>query len=632
MKRQITAGAALLLTLLLGACGEEKAGAEEAAQGPVEAVTEDTEDSMQMETSTEEEGSTFAVTLPTKAEDSPVYVGAVPDLPEDMILGMDASSVLAEENSGVKYYSFDGEEQDVFQTFAEAGINCIRLRVWNDPYDSEGHGYGGGNCDVDTAALLGARATRYGMSVCIDFHYSDFWADPQKQFAPKAWENMTYDEKKEALYDFTKESLTDLIDAGVDVSMVQIGNEINNGMAGEKSFSDIIPLLAEGSRAVREVSESCGKDIDVVVHLTEVTNPQKVVGLVQSLEDADLDYDVLGLSYYPFWDGPVSGMQDLVRKMKDTSGKRVVIAETSYCYTMEDGDGFPNSVSADGLLLDGYPASVQGQTSMIRDTVNAAVEAGCEGVFYWEGAWIPVGPADQDNSEIWEKYGSGWASSYAASYDPDDAGKYYGGSSWDNQAFFDFDGNPLPSLNVWKYLRYGTTKESAVEEVTKEETQEEETEESDTAGLENLLFNPGFEDADTSMWQVAYEGTNPTDYQDRAVDAHSGSIAFHFWSENDMEFSLEQTVTGLPSGTYTLEAYAQGGDTDESASFVLYARTSDGEEKTCPYTLTSYRDWQHPVVEGIGVTDGTLTIGIRAKTNAQSWGTVDDFGLYQTEE
>ena len=169
-------------------------------------------------------GSAFTVTLPIGPENSPVYVEAVEGIADDFIRGMDASSVLVEENSGVKYYNFDGEEQDVFQTFAEAGVNYIRLRVWNDPYDENGRGYGGGNNDVSTAIELGKRASRYGMKVCIDFHYSDFWADPKRQHTPKAWENMTLEEKSDALYQFTYDSLKELIESGVDVGMVQIGN------------------------------------------------------------------------------------------------------------------------------------------------------------------------------------------------------------------------------------------------------------------------------------------------------------------------------------------------------------------------------------------------------------------------
>lgn len=404
----------------------------------------------------------FSVTMPTEPEDSPVYVEAVEGISDDFIRGMDASSVLVEENSGVVYYNFDGEEQDVFQTLAEAGVNYIRLRVWNDPYDENGNGYGGGNNDVKTAVELGKRATKYGMKVCIDFHYSDFWADPKRQHAPKAWENMTLEEKTEALYDYTKESLKELLDAGVDVCMVQIGNEINYGMSGETDPDNVLALLKSGSKAVREVSEENKQEIEIVVHYTKINESKKLYQLVKNLNDGGLDYDTIGLSYYPFWDGSMKNMQNVVKTIREEYGKKVVIAETSYCYTSQDGDGSDNSLKGTDDLVDGYPATVQGQTSMIRDVIAAANEAGASGVFYWEGVWLPVGKATENNSPIWEKYGSGWASSYASDYDPEDAGLYYGGCSWDNQAFFDFEGHPLASLNLFKYLKYGTTLSSAV--------------------------------------------------------------------------------------------------------------------------------------------------------------------------
>lgn len=577
--------------------------------------------------------STFTVTLPKGPEDFPVYVEAVPDIADDFIRGMDASSVLVEENSGVKYYNFAGEEQDVFQTFAEAGVNYIRLRVWNDPYDENGRGYGGGNNDVPTAIELGKRASRYGMKVCIDFHYSDFWADPKRQHTPKAWENMTLEEKSDALYQFTYDSLKELIESGVDVGMVQIGNEINYGMCGETSSDNVITLLKSGSRAVREISESNQQDIKIVVHYTRITEAAKLYGLVEKLEANELDYDVIGLSYYPFWDGSMDNMQKVVSKIKGTYGREVVIAETSYCYTPEDGDGSGNSLVGTTDLVDGYPASVQGQTSMIRDVVAAANEAGASGVFYWEGAWIPVGRANENNSPIWEKYGSGWASSYASDYDPEDAGLYYGGCSWDNQAFFDFDGHPLDSINVWKYLKYGTTLESAADytPIEKAETAKENI--VDYSDLPNLVKNPGFEEADTSMWNVTYEGdTNPTDFFNKPEDAYSGDYSFHFFSPDlDMDFSIEQEFTDLERGTYYLTAYSQGGDCDSTALFELYAVTSEGEQ-TDSFALTTYIDWKNPTISEIKVTDGMLTIGVRIKTNPKSWGTVDDFALYRISD
>lgn len=605
----------------------ETTGTEASGDTKTEASEADGTESAQ-DTASENSG-----TQPEGPVDSDVYVEAIPDISDDFIRGMDASSVLVEENSGVTYYNFDGEEQDIFQTFSEAGVNYIRLRVWNDPYDENGNGYGGGNNDVATAVELGKRATKYGMKVCIDFHYSDFWADPKRQHAPKAWEGMSLEEKSDALYEYTKESLTELLDSGVDVGMVQIGNEINYGMSGETSAENVLTLLKSGSKAVREISESYNQDIQIVVHYTRITEKAKLLELVANLEEGGLDYDIIGLSYYPFWDGSMKNMQRVVSLIQENYGKKVVLAETSYCYTSEDGDGNANSLTGINDLVDGYPATVQGQTSMIRDVIAAANEAGATGVFYWEGAWIPVGKATDDNSPIWEKYGSGWASSYASDYDPDDAGLYYGGSSWDNQAFFDFEGHPLPSLNVFKYLKYGTTLSSAVDYTPVEKVEEEPEDTLDVTGLTNLVQNPGFEDADTSMWKVTYAGEeNPTDFFNKPEDAYSGEMSFHFFSEDsDMEFSIEQEFTDLEPGVYYLTANAQGGDTAQDSTFELYA-VVNGEELKDDFKLTTYTDWKTPAVSDIKVTDGTLTIGVRIKTNAKSWGTVDDIGLYKISD
>lgn len=620
---------------------------------------------------------------PEGPEESTIYVEPVDGISDDFYRGMDVSAVLTLENSGVKYYNFDGEEQDVFMTLAQAGVNYIRLRVWNDPYDENGNGYGGGNNDVASAITLGQRATQYGMKVCIDFHYSDFWADPKKQFVPKAWEGMDIEEKSAALYNFTLESLTQILEAGVDVGMVQVGNEINNGMCGETDVANVRKLLTAGSKAVREVAASSGKDILVAVHYTNIDDMKKLDTLLTGLQVKEIDYDIVGLSFYPYWHGTMEDLKNAITHVRNTYGKKVYVAENAYCYTSEDGDGSANSIKGTDDLAEGYSASVQGQANEVRDVCAVASEAGAEGVFYWEGTWIPVGPADADNSSIWEKYGSGWASSYAGGYDPKDAGQYYGGSSWDNQAMFDFTGHPLASLNVFKYLKYGTTAPLVIDtipeivmscnigaevklpdtvsiiyndrseeqvpvtwdaediaaidtenggEFTVAGSLDEGTEVTAIVTVErvNYVQNPGFEDDDTSIWTVTYSGeTNPTDYQVKAADAHSGEVAFHFWSgTSDMDFSIEQSFTDLEPGTYELSAFSQGGDLAADASMELYA-VVDGKELTVPFMLTTYADWQNPTVSGIKVTDGTLTIGVRYQCNKNSWGTLDDVTLHR---
>lgn len=432
--------------LLLSGCSKDVTNNSSSQEHSV-ATSEESKEAV-----SEEQDNTPENTQETEVEKT--WKSAVENLPEDFIFGMDASSVLVEEKSGVKYYGFDGEEQDVFKTFSEAGINYIRLRVWNDPYDENGNGYGGGNNDVPTAIELGKRATEYGMKVCIDYHYSDFWADPKRQHAPKAWEGMSVEEKSDALYEFTKDSLSQLLDAGVDVGMIQIGNEINYGMSGESKFENVVTLLKSGSRAIREVSAEYGKDINIVVHYTRITAKGDVLDLVSKLCDNDLDFDMIGMSYYPFWDGGMDNMSRVLELIQERYGKKAFLAETSYAYTTKDGDGSGNSFSA-GDEVAGYEATVEGQATILHDICEYVNNVGGIGMFYWEGAWIPVGPASQDNSSIWEEYGSGWASSYASDYDPEDAAVYYGGCSWDNQALFDFEGHPLESLKVFDYMRNG---------------------------------------------------------------------------------------------------------------------------------------------------------------------------------
>lgn len=657
----------------LSGCGSQGSAATDTIAEPAVSATVGTTDNT-------------AFPLPEGPEESTIFVEPVDGISDDFYRGMDASAVLALENSGVKYYNFDGEEQDVFMTLAQAGVNYIRLRVWNDPYDENGNGYGGGNNDVATAIALGQRVTKYGMKVCIDFHYSDFWADPKKQFVPKAWEGMDIEEKSDALYNFTLESLTQLLDAGVDVGMVQIGNEINNGMSGETDVANVRKLLTAGSKAVREAAANSGKEILVAVHYTNIDDMKKLDTLLTGLQVKEIDYDIVGLSFYPYWHGTIEDLKNAIIHIRDTYGKKVYVAENAYCYTAEDGDGSANSVEGTDDLAEGYSASVQGQANEVRDVCAAASEAGAEGVFYWEGTWIPVGPADADNSNLWEKYGSGWASSYASGYDPKDAGQYYGGCSWDNQAMFDFTGHPLASLNVFKYLKYGATAPLAVDSIpavtvacnigtdpelpdtvsviyndrseaqvpviwntddvaaidtenggnfTVSGTLEDGTEVTAAVTVEriNYVQNPSFEDADTSMWTVNYSGeTDPTDYQVKAADAHSGEVAFHFWSGSaDMDFSIEQSFTDLEPGTYELSAFSQGGDLSDDASMELYALV-DGRELTAPFKLTTYADWQNPAIPEIKVTDGSLTIGVRYKCNVNSWGTLDDVTLYKIAE
>lgn len=243
-----------------------------------------------------------------KLEGSGLYVKKVENLPEDFIMGMDASCVPALEDSGVVFRDAQGREQDVFKTLAEHGINYIRVRVWNDPFDGAGNGYGGGNCTIDTAVEIGQRATKYGMKLLVDFHYSDFWADPGKQMVPKAWAAMDLEEKSRALYSYTLESLTKLKEAQVAVGMVQIGNETNGAMCGETKWPGVTTLMKAGARAVREVLP----EAMVAVHFANPENTESYASYAANMDYYGVDYDVFASSYYPYWHGTLENLSQVL--------------------------------------------------------------------------------------------------------------------------------------------------------------------------------------------------------------------------------------------------------------------------------------------------------------------------------
>lgn len=402
-----------------------------------------------------------------------INVEKVSNLSDDFIMGMDISSVMSEFASGVTYQDFKGNEIKDITAFCQflkkCGVTHIRVRVWNDPYTDDRKGYGGGNNDIDTAVEIAKGCQAAGLKMLVDFHCSDFWTDPAKQQAPKAWQNYTVDEKATALKTFLSDSLTEINKTDVDIAMVQIGNETNNAFIGEKNVADMCTLFSAGTEAVRTFNTNNGTNIKTVIH---VTNPESsnMTKWAKNLDNNNVNYDILATSYYPSWHGTFDNLRSQLQTVKNTYRKDVMVAETSYAFTLDDTDGHENTIreGTNDTMQSGkqYPFSPQGQASYLRDLIDVVNSAGGLGVYYWESAWITVGDTTgltgvdynnkvADNKIKWETRGSGWASSYSDEYDPGDAGVWYGGSAVDNQALFAADGSPLASINVWDLVKTG---------------------------------------------------------------------------------------------------------------------------------------------------------------------------------
>lgn len=626
----------------------------------------------------------------TDVSSDTLFVKKVENLPEDFILGMDASCVPSLEAGGVKYYDHHGTEKDVYAILAENGVNYVRVRVWNDPRDAAGHGYGGGNCDVSTAVEIGKRATANGMKLLVDFHYSDFWADPAKQMAPKAWRGMSTDEKSEALYAYTKECLELLLSEGVDVGMVQIGNETNGALCGENAstlggWKRITQLMSAGAKAVREV---CPGAL-VAVHFA---NPEKVTNYEsysKNLAYYGVDYDVFASSYYPFWHGTLDNLSEVLERVAKTYGKKVMVAETSYAFTPEDTDFFGNTVGEGGGIVKSYPFTVQGQANLVRDVIETVVNTeGGIGVFYWEGTWISSGGESyEQNLSLWETHGSGWATSYAKEYDPDDAGKWYGGCAVDNQAFFDRNGRAIESLKVFALVRTGNAVENradAIEDtnlildlngdfllpetvnaVMLDNTKQTipvkwhnvDTEAMKNGGVAkytvhgtadgmaatcyvsvvayNFLADWSFEENDGSWVATALGQFDELYVEDKVSDSLTGTKHYHFWGAgaNCVEFTLEQTPSGLKSGTYRYSISIMGGD-GGTTDIYAYVKINGETVYTAPAVITVYNEWHTATIDAIRYDEGdTLTVGLYVKcAGPNAWGKIDDALLNSVKE
>ena len=628
---------------------------------------------------------------PAEVKSDTLYVQKVENLSPDFILGMDASCVPALERSGVRYYDFDGTEKDVFEILSSNGINYIRVRIWNDPYDENGNGYGGGNCDIENAIVVGKRATEHGMKLLVDFHYSDFWADPGKQMVPKAWQGMNFEEKQEALYQYTRDCLQKLKAAGVDVGMVQIGNETNGALCGESATSlggwkRIMELMSAGSRAVREV---CPEAM-VAVHFANPENAASYEGYARNLDYYGVDYDVFASSYYPYWHGTLENLSQVLSKVATTYGKKVMVAETSYAYTEKDTDFSGNTIGEGSAVVKDYPMTIQGQANLVRNVIDTVVNKTTNGigVFYWEGTWISVGTNSwEENSAKWEKDGSGWASSYAAEYDPKDAGQYYGGCAVDNQAFFDANGHVTEALKVFSLVRNGNiveNKADAIEDVNlifdlngevvlpdtvnavmldnSKQALPVQWENVDIDAMKNggvarytiygtaggmkatcyvsmvnfnFLTNWSFEEGETGWTAHAIGSFDELYVEDKQTDSVTGSKHYHFWgaSANSVEFTLEQTVDNLKSGTYHYEISILGGDGGDTEIYA-YVKINGEIVARADTTITYYNEWHTAVIDRFDYHEGdVLTVGLYVKcAGPNAWGKIDDAKLNSMTE
>jgi arabinogalactan endo-1,4-beta-galactosidase len=334
------------------------------------------------------------------------------------MLGADVSTLQRSLDLGAKYYDASGAQADPYDILKSKGVNYIRLRIWNNPAS----GY-----NNKAKVLQQAKAAKAkGLKLLVDFHYSDTWADPGKQYPPAAWASHSLSQLQTDVYNYTYDVCNSLKAQGTTPDSVQIGNEINvgmlwpNGKVTNNNFAPVAGLLKQGYNATK----ACNSGTQVIIHTADADSDANARWFYDGIKAQGVTWDITGLSYYCMWHGTLANLYSVITDVKSRYGKPVVIAETAYQFTTGNADSTGNSIPGT-VLCDSQPASWAGQATQFTYVQNTARSAGAIGVFYWEPTWYAIA-------------GNGW----------DPANISSSGDGWDNMATFDWTGHVNPNI-VW---------------------------------------------------------------------------------------------------------------------------------------------------------------------------------------
>ncbi|MDP3681807.1 MAG: glycosyl hydrolase 53 family protein [Flavobacterium sp.] len=330
-----------------------------------------------------------------------------PPVAEDTFIRAADISFLPEiESSGTILYN-NTKAEDMLTTLKTAGCNAVRIRLWKNP--SNGHS------GMTEVKALAARVKKAGMKVWLTVHYSDTWADPAVQTIPAEWKNLSFLDLKTAVASYTSTIITE-----INPDIIQIGNEINSGLLWPQGHLinqevQCLALLSAASATIRTKAPNT----KIMIHYAGVkaSDTNWFFNKIKSV-----DYDYIGLSYYPIWHGKdLEVVKTTINTLGKTYNKKVIIAETAYPFTLGYNDWTNNIVGLDTQLVSGYPATPDGQKSFVMaiKTVVKESEYGL-GFAYWGGEWISFKGNQAAN-----------------------------GSTFENQAFYDFNNKALPVLQVF---------------------------------------------------------------------------------------------------------------------------------------------------------------------------------------
>lgn len=307
---------------------------------------------------------------------------------QDFYKGMDISFVPQCMDEGMTVRDFDGKPIHPLALAKKYGVNSIRLRLWNEPENvPESKGY----CSLKHTMELAEQVKAEGLGFLLDFHYSDFWADPGQQRKPKAWEKLHGEALEEAVFCFTRDTLNALKEKGLLPDMVQIGNEIRSGLLfpdGElPDYDGMVKLVNAGIRGAREAAGE--EEMQIMIHLDQ---GGRYLFLKDWFDNAFahglMDFDIIGLSYYPFWHGTFMDLKNTMERLSQDFGKPIIVAETAHAWR-KSRKGFIDEAQE---RIAGIPATPQGQKKVLDMVMNITAslpENRGLGIYYWEPLCVP---------------------------------------------------------------------------------------------------------------------------------------------------------------------------------------------------------------------------------------------------
>lgn len=364
------------------------------------------------------------ISCKTKAQETPVkktYSLA------EFCMGADLSYLNQLEDNGA-IFKDSGKVKNAITIFKDHGTNLVRIRLWHTPVWQLPVTGGKIYSDLADVEKLMRRAKAAGMGVNLDLHYSDDWADPQKQETPKAWQGLSLAVLSDSVYRYTLGVLQYFAARNLVPEMIQVGNETNNGMLApqgklvNRDAANFAVLLNSGIKAVRDFSAGSVVKPQIILHVAQM---QDAGWWAKAITKAGVtDYDILGVSHYSKWStvNTMPAITDTIRMLVNNYRKKVMVVETAYPFTGDNADTYTNLFSATDVVPS-YPHTINNQLRYMQDLVQAIINGGGSGIMYWEPEWI--------SSAMKDRWGTG--------------------SSWENMALFDFGGNTLPGM---EYMRY----------------------------------------------------------------------------------------------------------------------------------------------------------------------------------